>query len=283
MDLKTLGIIPPWEWPEDAAETILKVLQDIRAGETDRSLAVELAGDSVVVDDDLCDALLSILTASGESEELRTKAAISLGPALEEADMDDLEEDEFEEDGFSPISGQTFEKIQATLYRLFSDESVPKELRRRILEASVRAPQEWHKNAVRDAYSSDEENWKLTAVFCMRYIRGFDKSILESLDSDDPEIHCEAVCAAGNWGVIDAWPHIAALIGSRKTEKDLLLAAIEAASYIHPLEVPGIVGHLLESKDEDIREAAHDAITMSEGTWGDDEIDDEVDDGDDLF
>ena len=53
-----------------------------------------------------------------------------------------------------------------------------KEVKRPILEASVRAPEKWHKNAVAAAYRSKDEDWKLTAVFCMRFIRGFDKQIV---------------------------------------------------------------------------------------------------------
>ena len=57
----------------------------------------------------------------------------------------------------------------------FMDGDIPKDVRREILEASVRAPQDWHQEAVRMAYSSDDESWRLTAVFCMCYIRGFER------------------------------------------------------------------------------------------------------------
>jgi hypothetical protein len=270
MDPRMLEATPPWDWPRDAAETILKALQDKQAEEKDRSLAAELAGDSVVVNDELCEALLSVVDANDEPDELRARAAIAFGPALEEADMDD-----FEEDGFSPISKQTFEKIQTTLHRTFSVESVPTEVRRRVLEGSVRAPQDWHADAIRDSFSSDEKDWKLTAVFCMRYIRGFDKLILESLDESDPEICYEAVCAAGNWQVRGAWRHITALLKSKKTEKNLLLAAIEAASFIRPKEARLVLGDFLHSRDEDIKEAAFDAISMAEGPLDEDEGDEE--------
>ena len=110
------------------------------------------------------------------------------------------------------------------------DASVPEDVRRRILEASVRAPQDWHQDAIRAAYASDDDAWRLTAVFCMRFVRGFDEQILEALDSENPDIHYEAVCAAGSWEVDAAWPHITALVTSRKTEKSLLLAAIEAVA-----------------------------------------------------
>ncbi len=260
MDLKTLKDTPPWDWPEEAGNVFQGVLRDHQADGSDRLLAAELAGDSVVINDELVDALLSILCSNDESEELRGRAAISLGPALEYAYMD-----EFEDPDDVPISEKTFLRIQETLLKLYLDPEVPKEVRRPVLEASVRAPQDWHPDALRTAYSGDDEEWKLTAVFSMCYIRGFDEQILESLGSKNPDIQYQAVCAAGNWGVGEAWPHVAALVTSEETEKDLLFAAIEAAVGINPKKAPEILFDLTESEDEDIAEAALEALDMAGG------------------
>ena len=266
IELRALEDTPPWEWPESAAETILRILRSDQVEESDRLLAVELAGDSVVVNDELVDALLSILCNGGESDELRGRAAISLGPALEQTDTDG-----FEDPDDVLISERTFRRIQKTLSSLYVDASVPKFVRRRILEASVRARQDWHTNAVRAAYSSGDDDWRLTAIFCMEYIRGFDDQILESLNSNNPEVHYHAVCAAGNWEVDAAWPHIAALVTSRITDKPLLIAAIEAAASIRPKKALDILGNLMHSKDEDIAEAVELAMAMAEGPLDDED------------
>jgi hypothetical protein len=272
MDFKTLKEMPPWEWPENAGKVFLDVLKDEQADGSDRQLAAELAGDSTVISDELAVALLSILCNSREPDALRGQAAISLGPALEYAftdgfdDLDDM-----------PISEPLFRKIQETLQKLYSDAHVPKLVRRMILEASVRAPENWHKNAVRAAYRSDEEDWKLTAVFCMQFVRGFDKQILESLESENPDIHYEAVCAAGNWEIDAAWPHIAALIASEETDKDLLLAAIESAAFIRPREASEMIGPLLEADDEDIVDAVYEALAMAGELYEDEDEDDDDD------
>ena len=152
---------------------------------------------------------------------------------------------------------------------LYFDAGVPKYVRRRILEAAVRAPQEWHRDAILAAYTSEDDQWKLTAVFCMSYVSGFDEQILTSLESSEPLILYHAVCAAGYMGVDAAWPHIAALVASPDTEKDLLLAAIEAAVNIRPHEASEILGDLLESEDEDIAEAVIEAMAMGEAPWDD--------------
>ena len=194
MDLKLLKDIPPWEWPRGAAKTFLALLRDPHRDAGDRLLAAEFAGDLVVMNDALADALLSIVGSAAEPEDLRAQAAISLGPVLEQAD-----EDEFDDPDAVPVSEKSFRKIKQSLRKVYLDSGVPKLLRRRILEAAVRAPEEWHTGAIRSAYAGDDQEWKLTAVFGMNYVRGFDKQILQSLESADPAIHYQAVRAAGTW------------------------------------------------------------------------------------
>ena len=99
------------------------------------------------------------------------------------------------------LSEEVFLDIQQSLRELFLDADVPEDVRRRILETSVRAPQNRHRDAVRAAYSSGDGAWRLTVVFCIRFISGFDDQILEALCSDAPDLRYEAVCAAGNWGL----------------------------------------------------------------------------------
>ena len=269
MNIKALMDIPPWEWPPNADSIILEVLLAAQAADSDRLVAAELAGDATVVNDELADALLSVLGNGSEPDDLRGQAAIALGPALEYASIEDFEDPED-----VPITESMFNRIQENLYQLFMDDRVPKLVRRRILEASVRAPQDWHQNAVRDAYNGEDQAWKLTAVFCMQYLRGFDKQILESLSSKNPDILYEAVCGAGNWEIDAAWTHVSALVTSEKSEKDLLLAAIESAALIRPRQASEILGHLLDSEDEDIADAAYEALGMADGLW---DLDDDED------
>ena len=268
MDVKTLYDTPPWDWPDGANTVFLGILLDGQAAESDRLLAAELAGNFTVIDEELVAGLLSVLRSGAESEELRIRAVISLGPVLDYMDMEGLEDPDE-----ALISEKTFYRIQDSLRELYRDAAVPEKVRRKILEASVRAPQEWHKDAIRAAYAGGHEAWKLTAVFCMQYVRGFDKQILEALNSKDPDIHYEAVCAAGNWEVSKAWKHIKALVTSATTEKSLLLAAIDAVASIRPHEAGTVLSDLLASNDEDIVEAVHEALAMAEGLSEEDDED----------
>ena len=272
MNLKSFIDTPPWEWPEDADRIFLEALRDDQADESERLLAVELAGDSTVINDELAGELLAIVSAGRNSESLRARAAISIGPALEYAYIDG-----FEDPDDVPISENKFHQIQETLCKLYKDTIIPKEVRRRILEAAVRAPQEWHQGAIWEAYASADESWRLTAVFCMRFVRGFNEQILEALEAGNQDIHYEAVCAAGNWEVDAAWSHIAALITSEHTDKYLLLAAIEAVAGIRPQDAAELLIDLTQSEDEDIAEAASEAMAITEALLDleDDDVDDE--------
>src|ERR1019366_158658 len=270
MDLKTLQDTPPWDWPRDAGKRFQEILIDHRANESDRLVAAELAGDLTVINDKLADSLTAIIRSPDEPERLRARAAISLGPVLEQAETDG-----FEDPDDVPITQRTFRNIQDSLRKLHFDNTIPKEVRRRVLEGSVRASESWHQNAIRAAYSSGDKDWMLTAVFSMRWVRGFDDQILEALKSADPEIHYEAVQAAGNWGLAAAWSHIVALVHDAGAPKPLLLAAIGAVASIRPAEARRILVDLAGSDDEEIAEAADEAIGMAE-TASDEEDDEEV-------
>ena len=65
-------------------------------------------------------------------------------------------------------------------------------------------------------------------------LKQFKDQILEALKADNQYIHYQAVCAAGNWEVDATWSHIAGLITAEETDKDLLLATIEAVASSRP-------------------------------------------------
>ncbi len=49
--LKALLDTPPWDWPADAGRMFHKTLTDGNAGEPDRLIAAQLAGDFVVINE----------------------------------------------------------------------------------------------------------------------------------------------------------------------------------------------------------------------------------------
>ncbi|MBU8870018.1 MAG: hypothetical protein KOO60_03975 [Gemmatimonadales bacterium] len=271
---------PPWEWPQDGVRTILKILGDPSCDQPDRLLAAELTAISTSFNEEIIEALLSIVRDGDESEELRGASAIAFGPALEQVDMEGFDDPD-DLDGVS-LTEDRFRRIQDVFRLLFQDTSVPKQVRRRVLEASVRAEQDWHSEAVHAAYIGEDQDWRLTAVFAMCFVPGFEEQILESLNSDNPAIHLEAVRAAASWEMDETWSHVVSLAGEGGTEKQLRLAAIEAVAVIRPEEASKVLLELGDFEDEEISAAIEEALTMAELYTRfdlDDEMDGEMDDG----
>jgi hypothetical protein len=274
MDLSILKDTPPWDWPEDTANRLLEILRNREANQTERRVAAELAGTSTVINDDIGSALLSIVFNSDEAQDTRATAAIALGPALEQADSLG-----FEDPDDILLSEQAVRHIQESLRKLYLDALVPDEVRRSILEVVVRSPQEWSRDAIRAAYASPDEAWTLTAVFGMRFVPGFEDQILEALSSSNQDIRYQAVCAASNWGIDAAWSHIETILRADSVDKPLLFAAIESAVSIRPQAAIGLLTELTDSEDEDIADAAFEALAMAEDPLAfDDEDEDDEDD-----
>lgn len=281
MDLEQLYNTAPWEWPEGTDRFLLSFLDDTTADIENRLLAADMAGDYVVINNELALALIGIACNSAEAEPLRCEAVLSLGLALENGDLLGFEEEYEEEQQL--LSKDVFEKIQTDLQKLYMDTDTPDEVRRCTLEASAHAPQSWHTEAVRAAYAGGDPKWRLTAVFCMSFVEGFELQIVEALLSPDPEMHYQAVCAAGEWSIDAAWKHVVALVQNESTEKQLLLAAIEAVGAIRPHEALNVLDELIDSDDEEISETVQEVLIAS-GAMDDleaDEYDYDADDDDD--
>lgn len=203
MDVETLARIPPWDWPADADQVLLRALGDPSEDEAVRQEAAMLAGDLVVMSDEVAAGLLAVLDSPDEDEKLRGRAAIAFGPALEELDL------QMDDDPEEPaVSEDVAARIRTALQRLHLDSEVPKHVRRMALEASIRGSEDWHPEAVREAYHSGDPDWERTAVFCMGYMPGFEDRIVEALESPRDDVRRQAITAAGNQGVREAWPHV---------------------------------------------------------------------------
>lgn len=273
MNIQALNDTPPWEWPDEAAEIIKKALKDKNTPENDRVLASELAGDEVVMNDEVADLLLTLIADENEVEDLRCNAAISLGPALEYAYIM-----EFDNPDDIVLSEKAFHKVEKGLEEIYNNDGVSDTVRRHVLEGAVRSPQDWQVERIKEAYARDDKDWKLTAVFGMGHIEGFEKEIMESLDSDVPEIHLEAIYAAGRQEIADSWPHVKAILENKKSERDLLIAAINVSASINPEECQMILDEYCDSPNEEIADAAEEAFHLAEvlqAEFGDEEDDEE--------
>lgn len=276
MNVEDLSILPPWEWPPEADAVILDALRGEGASDSERLIAAEMASSITVHSDAIAHALLDLIRDPDRPEDVRATAAISLGPLLEELEY--YYDDEFEELDPRPVTHATERAIRDGLRDAHYDPEVPTLVRRQALEASVRAIEEWHERAIREALERDDRDWSLTAVFAMGWVDGFEDEIVEALGSDDSEVRLEAVLAAGRARVEAAWPDVRRLLDEGRVPRPLLLAAIEAAPSVGPPEeVTDRLIVLTDSDDEEIAETAEEALGMS-GLW-----DDEMVDPDDPF
>ena len=262
-ELDRLARLPAWEWPSSAADVILGSLRDTETTPSGKLIAARLAGDLVVMNDEIADALLAIVQNGDSDEKLRGAAAIAFGAVLEEVDIDGFND-------FEPpsVTEATFHRIQDTLKKVYFDGAAPVLVRRRALEASIREPRDWHAGAVAAAWATGDRNWQVTAVFAMGWMPGFEDQIVEALESEDELLLSEAVTAAGMRELDAAWPVVTRLLSSRDTDKNLLVAAIEAACSIRPKEARSALSDALRSNDEDIAELAQEALDMAEALSG---------------
>jgi hypothetical protein len=276
-DLKNLRDSPPWEWPKSAGRTLLRVVSDSRASNEDRLLAIMLAGDFTVINEEICEGLLKVLNNSNEQGFLRGAAALSFGAVLDQADTFG-----FEDPDDVPIGEATFRLIQTSLEKIYRDPDAELPLRRSVLETSVRAPEDWHNEAIASAYASGKKEWVRTAVFCMQYVQGFESQILESLNNPDEDTHQLAVTAATNMNLKAARDHVVELVEDPDTPKELLLAAIAAVGLLAPDEAATILEPWEDSEDEEIAEAVDEAISSAAMLQEEAEEDDDADEDDEA-
>ena len=252
--LERLKEIPPWEWPKDARETILAALklEDAEAREAAAYMA------SAVVNDPVARVLLE-QCKSDAAEAVAGAAAIALGPSLEEAFVEYGDEDpaglkmDPEMVQFSP---EVYTEIRATLRQIFEDQARPKLCRRQVLEAAVRAPLPWQVEAVRAAHQDGDPEWRLTAVFCMAFVEGFDAQILAALEDDDLPTRRAAIMAAGEQELGAAGPLVLALAGDDGVDLDLRVVALEALVGLNPPGSDELLAALVDGDNDDLAEVA---------------------------
>jgi len=249
--LETLAALPTWEWPDDAIERITLGLQSDDVGE--QCLAARLAG--FVPDDGLASLLLRCLQES-EDDDLLVEAAIALGPILEEAHMGEFSD----EDMPAEIGPQRVHEIQTTLHKLYMEASAPMLVRRRALEAAVRSPAEWQIGATRAAFHSGDSAWRITSLFAMGYLGGFEQNILDSLTVKSNDTVREAITAAGRHDLQDAGPLVLRMAEDPERGKDVQRAAIEAIAHLRPVGTIDVLKRLIRHPDPTLAATAQVAL-----------------------
>jgi hypothetical protein len=231
------------------------------------------------MDDATAEKLLEI-AESDQDENIRADVIVAFGPIIDECGTD------YEEDfGFGPellpsVSKAVFESMVRRLRRIYEDPAQPTIVRRRAMEVLVRDPQPWQKDAIRRDFASGERDWRLTSIFSMGYHQGFDKEILQLVESGDGDLRFEAVRAAGLRSLKEAGPTLRKLARSSSTARDLRIAAILSLPPVDP-DCRELLETLRRSDDEEISAAAEEALDeLAIWEMDDPEEDDEFGDDD---
>ena len=257
------------------------VLASLRSDDEDVREAAKAAANAAI-DDALCEALLDLLADGDADPEARSGAAIALGPSLELCDVDGFDD----EDATPPISEEMFTRTRAALKAIYRDAKAPTIVRRRALEAAVRAPEEWQEGAVRGAWKSGDPEWRVTAIFSMGILGNFDETIIEAMDDADVDIACEAVYASMEASIESAVPKLIGFARNADADQSLRLAAIETLGGIGGDLGIAALEELSADDDDEIAAAADDALDMQAaitelvGVGLDDDDDYEFDDDD---
>jgi hypothetical protein len=256
-------------------ETTRPLVQALRSDDPGvREAALDELSD--VVDDAIARELLRFAREPDHELEERGRALIALGPTLQMCWEDEADDGTlpppppdatlFEEAFFShPLSNAVYDQVRTELRRIYHDADLPKLLRRRALEAAVRAPRDWQHDAAAAAWRSDDHEWRITAIFSMGFlgaVRGvdFDDEITEAFSSDDPLLRQEAILAAGQAAVERLTEPIMDLAGDPDAEKDDRLAAISALGEMMLTDAAELLEELLDHPDDEIADTAEWAL-----------------------
>jgi HEAT repeat protein len=156
-------------------------------------------------------------------------------------------------------------KISRALLTIIDDESKPLKVKRRALEAAAPLSLPRMKQAIMEAYQSNNPELKISALFAMgrNCNRSWLPILLKELTSTDAEIRYEAAGACGELGEKEAIPYLIELVSDPDVE--VQMAAIKALGKIGASEAKGCLEQCLDNPNEIVRQAAEQALYELEG------------------
>jgi hypothetical protein len=249
--LEGFANLPTWDWPDDAMERIHEGLQS--SDVPTQCLAAQMAGK--IPGHDLALELIRVLKTADDTD-LLVETSIALGPVLEEALLGSFGDEDLEPE----ITPHLVHEIQSLFRRLYHDADAPNVVRRRVLEASVRSPEPWHVGATRAAFQSGDLGWRVTAVFAMGYLDGFETQIVASLDDEDTEIIRESIRSAARRRIQESGPRVLAIIQENDQDNQLRLIGVDALAQLRPSGAVAFLQSLTDHKDDALASAAHVAL-----------------------
>ncbi|HID62466.1 MAG TPA: hypothetical protein EYP49_06950, partial [Anaerolineae bacterium] len=247
---------------EDYSTDYWPVLRDYLEDEDAevRSLALDGLWDYPVPE--LITPLLEMVR-NDPSQEVRSKAIVTLGRYIYEGTMADYDfdwgamEELMRED---ELPEEDFLRVKDFLLELVRDEGQSLDSRRFAIEALSFLNEPAVQDLIEAAYAHPDVKMKVSAVFAMgrQGDRRWADTLLKELDSEVKELQYEAVRAAGEAGLDKAVPRLKEL--ALDDDKDLRLEAIWALGRIGGEGVSEFLYDLADDADEEVREMAEAAL-----------------------
>lgn len=197
------------------------------------------------------------------SQEVRSKAIVTLGRYIYEGSMADYDfdwgamEELMRED---ELPKEDFIKVKKFLLELARDESQPLDSRRFAIEAISFLNEPKVQDLIEAAYVHPDVKMKVSAIFAMgrQGDQQWADTLLKELDSEVQELQYEAVRAVGEAYLDKAIPRLKEL--ALVDDKDLKLEAIWALGKIGGEGVSEFLQDLADDEDKEIREVAEAAL-----------------------
>jgi HEAT repeat protein len=197
----------------------------------------------------LIDPLVEMLEQD-ESDRVQSAAAISLGKFALLAE-------------FEKLNTESIDKVREALLGAVDDRNKSIEVTRRVLEAVAPLSLPDVKEAIMEAYRSDDPGLRISAIYAMG--KSCDREwlpiLLRETENYDPEIRYEA---AGACGELEEEEAVDALVRLAEEDDDVEVrtAAIQALGKIGTASARQCLNAYLENSNEAIREAAEEALKV---------------------
>jgi HEAT repeat protein len=251
-------VIKGEDYPTDYWAMLREYIEDKDAEV--RSLALDGLWDYPVPE--LIDPLFGI-ARNDPSQEVRSKAIVTLGRYIYEGDMADYDfdwggmEELMRED---ELPEEDFLRVKDFLQELVRDEGQPLDSRRFAIEALSFLNEPQVQDLIEAAYAHPDVKMKVSAIFAMgrQGNQRWADTLLKELDSKVKELQYEAVRAAGEAYLERAVPRLEEL--ALADDKDLQLEAIWGLGKIGGKGVSEFLYDLVDNEDNEVREIAQAAL-----------------------
>ena len=194
-------------------------------------------------------ALLASASASQEDDAVRTEAVSALGEVALRVEL-----------GWA--SAEDAGGVVGALRAIAEDLREEPDLRAAAIAAAAVAHEDWVATLIDDAYASEDPALRLGAIQAMG--RNADPIWLPSLEAalfaDETDERSAAAAAIGELGLEDGAPPLLDLLDEDLAEIDVMIAAVRALGAIGGEEAIERLTQLRTHPDEQLRDAAHEAI-----------------------